>query len=160
VQIRAVPIEGGALLELDDVSLARRAQHAYRNLLAAVGTTLLDRVEPLGLLVEVLAAADDPEPAIRVFRQLREDANALVDLIGSPTAAERHDKLGGPDRTTDLDPAPQVAKPRPFSVDQPSVLFVHPAGGLVEALTIGLSQAGLSVIAAKDSMKDCRPWRR
>ena len=30
------------------------------------------------------------------------------------------------------------------------MLFVHPAGGLVEALTIRLSQAGLSVIAAKD----------
>jgi two-component system response regulator RegX3 len=29
------------------------------------------------------------------------------------------------------------------------VLFVHPAEGLVEALTLGLSQSGLSVVAAK-----------
>ena len=46
--------------------------------------------------------------------------------------------------------APQSAGSRPFSIDQPIVLLVHPADGLVEALTIGLSQAGLSTIAAKD----------
>jgi two-component system response regulator RegX3 len=151
LRVRAAPMEGGALLELDDVSLARRVQHAYRDLLAEVGTKLLDRVEPLGLLVEVLAAADNPEQATRVFRQLREDAHALVELIGSPAVAEGHGRVAEPDRAgTDLGPAPQEAEPRPFSIDQPIVLFVHPADGLVEALTIGLSQAGLSVIAAKD----------
>jgi two-component system, OmpR family, response regulator RegX3 len=151
LRVRAAPIEGGALVELDDVSLSRRVQHAYRDLLTTVGTTLLDRVEPLGLLVEVLAAADDPEHATRVFRQLREDANALVELIGSPTATDGHERVAEPDRAgTGLGPAPQVAEPRPFSVDQPIVLFVHPTDGLVEALTIGLSQAGLSVIAARD----------
>jgi two-component system, OmpR family, response regulator RegX3 len=151
LRVRATPIEGGAVVELEDVSLARRVQRAYRDLLAAVGTTLLDRVEPLGVLVEVLAAADDPEHATRVFRQLREDANALVELIGSPPATEGPQRLAEPDRAaTDLGPAPQAAEPRPFSLDQPIVLFVHPADGLVEALTIGLSQAGLSVIAAKD----------
>jgi two-component system, OmpR family, response regulator RegX3 len=150
--VRAAPIEGGAVVELDDVSLARRVHHAYRDLLAAVGTTLLDRVEPLGLLVEVLAAAEDPDHATRVFRQLREEANALVDLIGSPTATEGHERTAEPGRpgVTDLGPIHEVAKSRPFRVDQPIVLFVHPADGLVEALTIGLAQAGLSVIAAKD----------
>jgi two-component system response regulator RegX3 len=151
LRVRAAPIEGGALLELDDVSLARRVQHAYRDLLAAVGTTLLDRVEPLGLLAEVLAVADDPEQATRIFRQLRGDANALVELIGSPTATEGPEKLAEPDRAaTDLGPAPQAVEPRPFSIDQPIVLLVHPADGLVEAFTIGLAQAGLSVLAAKD----------
>ena len=151
LRVRATPMEGGALVELEDVSLARRVQHAYRDLLAAVGTTLLDRVEPLGILVEVLAAADDPEHATRVFRQLREDANALVELIGSPPATEGHERLAEPDRAaTDLGSAPHVAEPRPFSADQPIVLLVHPADGLVEALTIGLSQAGVSVLAAKD----------
>jgi two-component system response regulator RegX3 len=142
LRVRAVPIEGGALLELDDVSLARRTQHAYRDLLAAAGTTLLDHVEPLGLLVDVLASADDPEHATRVFRQLREDANALVELIGSPTAGQGNKSLA--------DPARQGAAPRPFSLAQPIVLFVHPTDGLVEALTLGLSQSGLSVVAAKD----------
>jgi two-component system, OmpR family, response regulator RegX3 len=151
VRVRAAPIEGGALLELDDVSLARRVQHAYRDLLAAVGTTLLDRVEPLGLLVEVLAAADDPEHATKVFHRLREEANALVELIGSPVIAEGRGRLAEPvPAGTDLGPAQQGAELRPFSVEQPIVLFVHPADGLVEALTIGLAQAGLSVIAAKD----------
>jgi two-component system, OmpR family, response regulator RegX3 len=151
LRVRAVPIEGGALVELDDVSLARRTQHAYRDLLAAVGTTLLDRVEPLGLLVDLLASTDDPEHATRVFRQLREDASALVELIGSPPATEGPERLAEPDRAaTDPGHAPQAAEPRPFSVDQPIVLLVHPADGLVEALTIGLSQAGVSVIAAKD----------
>jgi two-component system, OmpR family, response regulator RegX3 len=151
LRVRATPMEGGAVVELEDVSLARRVQHAYRDLLAAVGTTLLDRVEPLGVLVEVLAAADDPEHATRVFRQLREDANALVELIGSPPATEEPERLTEPDRVAaELGLAPQAVEPRPFSVDQPIVLLVHPAGGLVEALTIGLSQAGVSVIAAKD----------
>jgi DNA-binding response OmpR family regulator len=151
LRVRATPIEGGAVIELDDVSLARRVQHAYRELLAAVGATLLDRVEPLGLLVEVLTAADDPEHATRVFRQLGEEANALVDLISSATASEGHERVPEPDRAgTDLGAAPQSAGSRPFSVDQPIVLLVHPADGLVEALTIGLSQAGLSTIAAKD----------
>jgi two-component system response regulator RegX3 len=152
LRVRAAPIEGGAVVELDDVSLARRVHHAYRDLLAAVGTTLLDRVEPLGLLVEVLAAAEDPDHATRVFRQLREEANALVDLIGSPTATEGHERAAEPGRpgVTDLGPIYEVAKSRPFRVDQPIVLFVHPADGLVEALTIGLAQAGRSVIAAKD----------
>jgi two-component system, OmpR family, response regulator RegX3 len=154
VRVRATPMEGGAVLELEDVSLARRVEHAYRDLLAAVGTTLLDRVEPLGLLVEVLAAADDPEHATRVFGQLREEANALVDLVGSPAVAEGPGEIVEPDRAgTDLSPAPQLAEPRPFSVDQPIVLLVHPADCLVEALTIGLAQAGLSVIAAKDIHK-------
>jgi two-component system response regulator RegX3 len=150
LRVRAAPMEGGALLELDDVSLDRRLQHAYRDLLAAVGTTLLGRVEPLGLLVEVLAAADDPEHATRVFHQLREDANALVDLIGSPATTEGRGRRG-PDRAG-VEPGPtrQQTELRLFRVDQPIVLFVHPADGLVEALTIGLSQAGLSVIAAKD----------
>ena len=148
LRVGATPIESGAVVELDDVSLARRVQHAYRDLLAAVGTTLLDRVEPLGLLVEVLAAADDPRHAARVFGQLREEANALVDLIGSPAMAEG---IVEPDRArTALGSASQVAESRPFSVDQPIVLLVHPADGLIEALTIGLAQAGLSVIAAKD----------
>jgi two-component system response regulator RegX3 len=151
LRVRAVPIKGGALLELDDVSLARRTQHAYRDLLAAVGTTLLDRVEPLGLLVDALALAEDPEHATRVFRQLREDANALVELIGSPAATEGPRSLAEPDRTgTDLGPAAASAGSRPYRVAQPIVLFVHPADGLVEALTLGLSQAGLSVVAAKD----------
>jgi two-component system, OmpR family, response regulator RegX3 len=151
LRVRATPMEGGAVVELEDVSLARRVQHAYRDLLAAVGTTLLDRVEPLGVLVEVLAAADDPEHATRVFRQLREDANALVELIGSPPANEELERLTEPDRAAaELGLAPQAVEPRPFSVDQPIVLLVHPADGLVEALTIGLSQAGVSVIAAKD----------
>jgi two-component system, OmpR family, response regulator RegX3 len=151
LRVRALPMEGGAVVELEDVSLARRVQHAYRDLLAAVGTTLLDRVEPLGVLVEVLAAADDPEHATRVFRQLREDANALVELIGSPPVNEEPERLTEPDRAAaELGLAPQAVEPRPFSVDQPIVLLVRPAGGLVEALTIGLSQAGVSVIAAKD----------
>jgi two-component system, OmpR family, response regulator RegX3 len=151
LRVRAAPMEGGAVVELNDVSLARRAQHAYRDLLTAVGTTLLDRVEPLGLLVEVLAAADDPDHATRVFRQLREEANGLVDLVGSPTASEGHQRVARPNQAgTDLGSAPEAAESRPFSVDQPIVLFVHPADGLVEALTIGLAQAGLSVIAAKD----------
>jgi two-component system, OmpR family, response regulator RegX3 len=151
LRVRATPMEGGAVVELEDVSLARRVQHAYRDLLAAVGTTLLDRVEPLGVLVEVLAAADDPEHATRVFRQLREDANALVELIGSPPVNEEPERLTEPDRAAaELGLVPQAVEPRPFSVDQPIVLLVHPAGGLVEALTIGLSQAGVSVIAAKD----------
>jgi two-component system, OmpR family, response regulator RegX3 len=151
LRVRAVPIEGGALVELDDVSLARRTQHAYRDLLAAVGTTLLDRVEPLGLLVDLLASTDDPEHATRVFRQLREDANALVELIGSPAEAEGPRSLAEADQAgTDLDPAAQPSEPRPFSVAQPIVLFVHPADGLVEALAVGLSQAGLSIVAAKD----------
>jgi two-component system, OmpR family, response regulator RegX3 len=151
LRVRATPMEGGAVVELEDVSLARRVQHAYRDLLAAVGTTLLDRVEPLGVLVEVLAAADDPEHATRVFRQLREDANALVELIGSPPANEEPERLREPERAAaELGLASQAVEPRPFSVDQPIVLLVHPAGGLVEALTIGLSQAGVSVIAAKD----------
>jgi two-component system, OmpR family, response regulator RegX3 len=151
LRVRVGPIEGGAFVELDDVSLARRVQQAYRDLLAAVGATLLDRVEPLGLLVEVLAAADDPEYATRVFRQLREEANALVDLIGSPTATDRPKKVAEPDRAgAAIGSASQLAGSRPFSVDQPIVLLVHPADGLIEALTIGLSQAGLSVIAAKD----------
>jgi two-component system response regulator RegX3 len=151
LRVRATPMEGGAVVELEDVSLARRVQHAYRDLLAAVGTTLLDRVEPLGVLVEVLAAADDPEHATRVFRQLREDANALVEVIGSPPVNEEPERLTEPDRAAaELGLAPQAVEPRPFSVDQPIVLLVHPAGGLVEALTIGLSQAGVSVIAAKD----------
>jgi two-component system response regulator RegX3 len=151
LRVRAVPIEGGALLELDDVSLPRRTQHAYRDLLAAVGTTLLDRVEPLGLLVDVLASADDPEHATRVFRQFREDANALAELIGSPAAGQGNRSLAEPDRAgTEPDPARQEAAPRPFSLAQPIVLFVHPAEGLVEALTLGLSQSGLSVVAAKD----------
>jgi two-component system, OmpR family, response regulator RegX3 len=151
LRVRATPMEGGAVVELEDVSLARRVQHAYRDLLAAVGTTLLDRVEPLGVLVEVLAAADDPEHATRVFRQLREDANALVELIGSPPANKEPERLTKPDRAAaELGLAPQAVELRPFSVDQPIVLLVHPAGGLVEALTIGLSQAGVSVIAAKD----------
>jgi len=151
LRVRATPIEGGAVVELDDVSLARRIQHAYRELLAAVGATILDRVEPLGLLVEALTAADDPEHATRVFRQLGEEANALVDLIGSATASEAHKTVPEPDRAgTDLGAAPQIAGPRPFSVDQPIVLLVHPADGLIEALTTWLSQAGLSTIAAKD----------
>jgi two-component system response regulator RegX3 len=151
LRVRATPIEGGAVVELDDVSLARRTQHAYRELLAAVGATLLDRVEPLGLLVEALTAADDPEHATRIVRQLGEEANALVDLIGSATASEGHERVPEPDRAgTDLGAAPQSAGSRPFSLDQPIVLLVHPAGGLVEALTTGLSQAGLSTIAAKD----------
>jgi two-component system response regulator RegX3 len=151
LRVRAAPIEGGAVVELDDVSLARRVHHAYHDLLAAVGTTLLDRVEPLGLLVEVLATADRPDHATRVFRQLREEANALVDLIGSPTATDGHERIPGPDRAgSDIGSAPQVAGSRPFSLDQPIVLLVHPADGLVEALTIGLAQAGLSVITAKD----------
>jgi two-component system response regulator RegX3 len=151
LRVRATPMEGGAVVELEDVSLARRVQHAYRDLLAAVGTTLLDRVEPLGLLVEILAAAEDPDHATRIFRQLREDANALVDLIDSPTATEGPERVAEPDRAaTDIGSAPHVAESRPFSVDQPIVLLVHPADGLVEALTIGLSQASLSVIAAKD----------
>jgi two-component system response regulator RegX3 len=151
LRVRATPMEGGAVVELEDVSLARRVQHAYRDLLAAVGTTLLDRVEPLGVLVEVLAAADDPEHATKVFRQLREDANALVELIGSPPVNEEPERLTEPDRAAaELGLAPQAVEPRPFSLDQPIVLLVHPAGGLVEALTIGLSQAGVSVIAAKD----------
>ena len=151
LRVRATPIEGGAVVELDDVSLARRTQHAYRELLAAVGATILDRVEPLGLLVEALTAADDPEHATRVFRQLGEEANALVDLIGSATASEAHKTVPEPDRAgTDLGAAPQIAGPRPFSVDQPIVLLVHPADGLIEALTTWLSQAGLSTIAAKD----------
>jgi len=151
LRVRATPIEGGAVVELDDVSLARRTQHAYREVLATVGATILDRVEPLGLLVEALTAADDPEHATRVFRQLGEEANALVDLIGSATAGEGHKTVPEPDRAgTDLGAAPQIAGPRPFSVDQPIVLLVHPADGLIEALTTGLSQAGLSTIAAKD----------
>jgi two-component system response regulator RegX3 len=151
LRVRAAPLEGGALLELDDVSLARRVQHAYRDLLAAVGTTLLDRVEPLGLLAEVLAVADDPEHATRIFRQLREEANALVELIGSPTATEGHERVAEPDRaSTDIGSAPEDAESRPFNLDQPIVLFVHLADSLVGALTIGLSQAGLSVIAAED----------
>jgi two-component system, OmpR family, response regulator RegX3 len=151
LRVRAVTIEGGALLELEDMSLARRTQHAYRDLLAAVGTTLLDRVEPLGLLVDVLASTEDPEHATRIFRQLRKDANALVELIGSPAAAEGPRSLAEADQAgTDLDPAAQPAKPRPFSVAHPIVLFVHPADGLVEALTLGLSQSGLSIVAAKD----------
>jgi two-component system response regulator RegX3 len=151
LRVRATPIEGGAVVELDDVSLARRTQHAYREVLATVGATILDRVEPLGLLVEALTAADDPEHATRVFRQLGEEANALVDLIGSATASEAHKTVPEPDRAgTDLGAAPQIAGPRPFSVDQPIVLLVHPADGLIEALTTWLSQAGLSTIAAKD----------
>ena len=151
LRVRATPIEGGAVVELDDVSLARRTQHAYRELLAAVGATLLDRVEPLGLLVEVLTAADDPEHAAGVFRQLGEEANALVDLFGSATASEGHKRVREPDRAgTGLGAAPQIAGSRPFSVDQPIVLLVHPADGLIEALTIGLAQAGLSTIGAKD----------
>jgi two-component system, OmpR family, response regulator RegX3 len=151
LRVRVAPIQGGAVVELDDVSLARRVQHAYRDLLAAVGAALLDRVEPLGLLVEVLAAADDPDHATRVFRQLREEANALVDLIGSPTATDGHERVAEPDRArTALGSASQPAESRPFSLDQPIVLLVHPAESLIEALTIGLAQAGLSVIAAKD----------
>ena len=151
LRVRAVPIEGGALLELDDVTLARRTQHAYRDLLAAVGTTLLDRVEPLGLLVEVLASADDPEHATRVFRQLRDDANALAELISSPAADEGNRRLAEPNRAgTEPGSTRQEAEPRPFSLTQPIVLFVHPADGLVEALTLGLSQSGLSVVAAQD----------
>jgi two-component system, OmpR family, response regulator RegX3 len=150
LRVRAAPIEGGALLELEDLSLARRLQHAYRDLLAAVGTTLLERVEPLGLLVEVLAAADDPEHATRVFHMLREDANALVGLIGPPATTEERGSRG-PDRAgVEPDPRRQPPELRLFRVDQPIVLLVHPADGLVEALTIGLSQAGLSVVAAKD----------
>jgi two-component system, OmpR family, response regulator RegX3 len=149
LRVRAAPIEGGALLELEDVSLARRLQHAYRDLLAALGTTLLERVEPLGLLVEVLAAADDPEHATRIFHQLREDANALVHLIGPSVTPQERGSLAGRD-SVELAPTPQPTELRPFIVDQPIVLLVHPADGLVEALTIGLSQAGLSVIAAKD----------
>jgi two-component system response regulator RegX3 len=151
LRVRATAIEGGAVVELHDLSLARRIQHAYRELLAAVGATLLDRVEPLGLLVEALTAADDPEHATRVFWQLREEATALVDLIGSATASEGHKRVAEPDRAgTDLGSVPRIAGSRPFSVEQPIVLLVHPADGLIEALTIGLSQAGLSVIAAKD----------
>jgi two-component system response regulator RegX3 len=151
LRVRAAPMEGGALLELEDVSAARRLQHAYRDLLAAVGATLLERVEPLGLLVEVLAAAEDPEHAARIFYQLREDANALVHLIGPPTATGGQERVARPDQAgTGIGSAPQVDESRPFSVDQPIVLFVHPADGLVEALTIGLAQAGLSVIAARD----------
>jgi two-component system, OmpR family, response regulator RegX3 len=151
LRVRAAPIEGGAVVELDDVSLARRVQHAYRDLLAAIGTTLLDRVEPLGLLVEVLATADDPNHATRIFGQLREEANALFDLIGSPTATEEHERVAQPDRAgTTLGAASQATESLPFSVDQPIVLLVHPTESLVEALTIGLAQAGLSVIAAKD----------
>jgi two-component system, OmpR family, response regulator RegX3 len=149
LRVRAAPMEGGALLELEDVLLARRLQHAYRDLLAAVGTTLLERVEPLGLLVEVLAAADDPEHAARIFHQLREDANALVRLIGSSAMTHGRRSLAGRD-DAELAPTRQPSERHPFSLDQPIVLFVHPADGLVEALTIGLSQTGLSVIAAKD----------
>jgi two-component system, OmpR family, response regulator RegX3 len=149
LRVRAAPMEGGALLELEDVLLARRLQHAYRDLLAAVGTTLLERVEPLGLLVEVLAAADDPEHAARIFHQLREDANALVRLIGSSAMTHGRRSLAGRD-DAELAPFRQPSERHPFSLDQPIVLFVHPADGLVEALTIGLSQTGLSVIAAKD----------
>jgi two-component system, OmpR family, response regulator RegX3 len=152
LRVRAAPIEGGALIELNDVSLARRVHHAYRDLLAAVGTTLLDRVEPLGLLVEVLTAADDPDHATRVVRQLREEANALVELIGPPTVTEGRAMAAAPDRAgTDIGSAQQAAESRPFRLDQPIVLFVHPADGLVEALTIGLAHAGLSVISAKDA---------
>ena len=151
LRIRAAPMEGGALLELDDVSLTRRLQHAYRDLLTAVGTTLLERVEPLGLLVEVLVAADHPEHATRIFHQLREDAHALVELVGSPPTAQGHRSLARPDQADgEAVPTRQPTGLRPFSVDQPIVLLVHPAEGLVEALAIGLSQAGLSVIAAKD----------
>jgi two-component system response regulator RegX3 len=151
LRVRAAPMEGGALLELDDVSLARRLQYAYRDLLAAVGTTLLERVEPLGLLVEVLVAVDDPEHATGVLHQLREDANALVELVGSPAMAQGHRSRTGQDRADgEAVPTRQPIDLRPFSVDQPIVLFVHPAEGLVEALAIGLSQARLSVIAAKD----------
>lgn len=150
LRVRAAPMEGGALLELEDVSLARRLHHAYRDLLAAVGTTLLERIEPLGLLVEVLAAAENPEHTAKIFHQLREDANALAHLLGPPTATGGHERVAPDQAGTDIGSVLQADESRPFSVDQPIVLFVHPADDLVEALTIGLAQAGLSVIAAKD----------
>jgi two-component system, OmpR family, response regulator RegX3 len=144
VRVHAVPLDGGALLELDDVSSARRLQQAYRDLLAAIGDTLLARVEPLGLLVEVLSAADDPSEGARVLQRLRADANALVELIGSPSAP-MDGALAGPRHRA------RLAQPgAPGVLDQPSVLLVHPAEGLIGALTIGLAQAGLSVIAAHD----------
>jgi two-component system response regulator RegX3 len=144
VRVHAVPLDGGAVVELDDVSSARRLQQAYRDLLAAIGDTLLAGVEPLGLLVELLSAADDPSDAARVLHQLRADADALVGLIGAPTAP-MNGALAGPR------PRAWLAQPGPLGVlDRPSVLLVHPAGGLIGALTIGLSQAGLSVIAAHD----------
>jgi two-component system, OmpR family, response regulator RegX3 len=136
VRVHAIPLDGGAVLELDDVSSARRLQQAYRDLLAAIGDTLLAGVEPLGLLVEVLSAADDPSVAARVLQQLRSDTNALVGLIGSPSAPK-------------LDETALMHGPLGV-LDQPSVLLVQLAGSLVGALTTGLSQAGLSAITAHD----------
>lgn len=151
VRIHAVPLDGGAMLELDDVSSVRRLQRAYRDLLAAIGDTLLARVEPLGLLVEVLSAADDPTDAVKVLQHLRADANALVELIGPPSAPEVEETVLLDGALAEPRSRARLAQPGPLGVvDQPTVLLVHPAEGLVGALTIGLSQAGLSVIAAHD----------
>jgi two-component system, OmpR family, response regulator RegX3 len=151
VRVHAVPLDGGAVVELDDVSSARRLQQAYRDLLAAIGDTLLAGVEPLGLLVELLSAADDPSDAARVLQQLRADANALVGLVGSPTPPKVDETAPVNGAITGPRPRGRPARGGPLGVlDQPSVLLVHPAGGLIGALTIGLSQAGLSVIAAHD----------
>jgi two-component system, OmpR family, response regulator RegX3 len=151
VRVHAVPLDGGAVLELDDVSQARRLQRAYRDLLAAIGDTLLAGVEPLGLLVEALSAADDPTDAARIVQQLRADANALVGLIGSPTTPKADEPAPMDGALADPRPRARLARPGPLGVlGQPSVLLVHLAEGLIGALTVGLSQAGLSVIAAHD----------
>jgi two-component system response regulator RegX3 len=150
MQVHAVPMEGGAMLELWDISAAQQLHRASRDLLAAIGATLLAQVEPLGILVEVLSAATDPTDAARVLGHLRAGADALVETLAdpdgpTPAATTRADGMGG-----EADPPWSARLIRPGGLEQPTVLVVHPAEGLLEALAIGLSQTGLRVLAARD----------
>jgi two-component system, OmpR family, response regulator RegX3 len=108
-------------------------------------------VEPLGLLVEVLAGAADPTEAARILARLRGDAGALVEVLGVPEAPVVPRPAQVNDADGQADEPVWVAQPLPRGVlDRPTVLLVHQAEGLLEALAIGLSQAGLRVIAARD----------
>jgi two-component system, OmpR family, sensor histidine kinase SenX3 len=82
VRLRAVALAGGVLVEVDDVSEARRLEGMRRDFVANVSHELKTPVGALALLAETLAGERDPTVAGRLVERIREESARLAVMVG------------------------------------------------------------------------------
>jgi two-component system sensor histidine kinase SenX3 len=82
LRLRAVPLEEGAVLYVEDLSEGRRLDEVRRDFVANVSHELKTPLGALSVLAETLAASlDDPQLTVRLAQRVAEEARRLGRLV-------------------------------------------------------------------------------
>jgi two-component system sensor histidine kinase SenX3 len=96
--MRAVPFGGGAILEVDDISEARRLDEVRRDFVANISHELKTPVGALALLAETLVGESDPTVANRLAQRIRDESQRLGQMVSDLLSLTRIESEAEPQR--------------------------------------------------------------